>query len=75
MVKETQTIRRLLADELFEFVWLFYGVRAWRVNHDTDLSISEAVVKHFANFIRKHLWRNFLKKTLIHIFPWILRNF
>ena len=32
MVKHTQTIRRLLADELFECVGPFWGVGAYRVN-------------------------------------------
>ena len=29
MVKHTQTIRREIADELFECVWPFYGIGAW----------------------------------------------
>ena len=28
MVKHTQTIRRQIADELFECVWLFFGIGA-----------------------------------------------
>ena len=32
MVKRTQTIRRQIADELFECVWLFYEVSTERVN-------------------------------------------
>ena len=28
MVKRTQTIRRQIADELFECVWLFWGIGA-----------------------------------------------
>ena len=32
MVKHNQTIRREIADELFEYVWLFYGIGTWRAN-------------------------------------------
>ena len=32
MVKHTQTIRRQIADDLFECVWPFYGIGAKRVN-------------------------------------------
>ena len=32
MVKHTQTIRRQIADELFEFVWPFCGIGALRDN-------------------------------------------
>ena len=32
MVKHTQTIRRQFADELFERIWLFYGIGAQRVS-------------------------------------------
>ena len=32
VVKHTQTIRRQIADELFEYVWPFLGVGAKRVN-------------------------------------------
>ena len=32
MIKHTQTIRRQIADELFECVWSFCGIGAWRVN-------------------------------------------
>ena len=32
MVKHTQTIRRQIADKLFECVWPFCGIGAWRVN-------------------------------------------
>ena len=58
MVKHTQTIRRLLADELFENVWPFCGVGAERVNFDTlsslinyllivwDLIVGGSIVKH-----------------------------
>ena len=31
MVKHTQTIRRPIADELFECVWPFCEISAWRV--------------------------------------------
>ena len=31
MIKYTQTIRRKIADELFECVWPLSGVGAWRV--------------------------------------------
>ena len=31
MVKHTRTIRRQNADELFKYVWQFYGVGAYRV--------------------------------------------
>ena len=33
MVKHTQTIRRQFADELFECVWSFYGIGAYRVKY------------------------------------------
>ena len=36
----TQTIRRLTADELFECVWPFCGVGAWRVNTECSYFIS-----------------------------------
>ena len=32
MVKHTQTIRRQIADELFECIWPFYGIDVLRVN-------------------------------------------
>ena len=32
MVKHTQTIRRQIADECFEYIWQFYGLGAYRVN-------------------------------------------
>ena len=32
MVKHTQTISRQIADELFECVWPFCGIGAWRDN-------------------------------------------
>ena len=32
MVKHTQTIRGQFADELFECIWPFCGIGAWRVN-------------------------------------------
>ena len=32
MVKHTRTIRQQFADELFECVWLFCEIGAWRVN-------------------------------------------
>ena len=34
MVKHTQTIRRQIANELFECVWPFRGIGAWRVKSD-----------------------------------------
>ena len=33
MVKHAQTIRRQIVDELFECVWPFWGIGAWRVKH------------------------------------------
>ena len=35
MVKHTQTIRRQIADELFECVWLFCEIGAWKVKSVT----------------------------------------
>ena len=32
-VKHTQTIRRQITDELFEYVWPFCGVGTYRVNN------------------------------------------
>ena len=37
MVKHTQTICRQIADEMFEFVWPFYGVGASRVKTEIDV--------------------------------------
>ena len=37
MVKHTQTIRRLIADELFECVWPFFEICAKDVNMDLCL--------------------------------------
>ena len=34
MVKHTQTIRRQIANELFECVWSFCGIGAYRVKID-----------------------------------------
>ena len=34
MAKHTQTIRRQFADDLFECVWPFCGIGAWKVNKD-----------------------------------------
>ena len=36
MFKHTQTICQQIADKLFECVWLFCGVGAWRVNGDVS---------------------------------------
>ena len=33
MVKHTQTIRRQMADELFECVWPFFEIGAYKVKH------------------------------------------
>ena len=33
MVKHTQTIRRQIADELFECIWPFCGIGAWMDNN------------------------------------------
>ena len=35
MVKHTQTIRPQIADELFECVWPFCGIRAWRIKTES----------------------------------------
>ena len=34
MVKHTQTICRQFADELFDYVWPFCGIGAWRVKNE-----------------------------------------
>ena len=47
MVKHTQTIRRQIADKLFECGWPFYGVGTYRVNWDV-VSIS-----YFKKYSRK----------------------
>ena len=39
MVKHTQTIRRQIADELFEYVWLFCGIGAYGVNFIWSLNL------------------------------------
>ena len=39
MVKHSQVIRRLLADELFECVWSFYWIGAEKVN-DLEVVVS-----------------------------------
>ena len=31
MVKHTQTVRRQIADELFECIWPFYGIGAYEL--------------------------------------------
>ena len=36
MVKHTQTIRRQIDNELFECVWPFCGIGAWRVKVTSD---------------------------------------
>ena len=40
MVKHTQTIRRQIDNELFEYVWPFCGIGAW-VKFDIDYFSSE----------------------------------
>ena len=52
MVKHTQTIRRQIADELFECVWTFCGIGAWRVNNMITASIMKELIHGQINFIK-----------------------
>ena len=63
MVKHSQTIRRQIADELFECVWPFCGIGAERVNYtpthlySIDFSTSRFVVVGHRNIRLKHKLR------------------
>ena len=52
MVKHTQTIRRQIADELFECVWTFCGIGAWRVNYMITACIMKELIHGQINFIK-----------------------
>ena len=46
MAKHTQTIRREIASKLFECVWLFFGVGAWRV--ETNFAVTQKPADWYA---------------------------
>ena len=49
MVEHAQTIRRQIADELFECVWPFHGIGTWRVNGKSILVKIDAPEKFDKN--------------------------
>ena len=53
MIKLTQTIRRQFTDELFECVWPFCGIGAYRVNY---------IYKH-----QFHAWQSLFKTCKKHV--------
>ena len=71
MAKHTQTIRRQIAGELFECVWPFYEIDAWRVKHCSILTddeygtilIGDSVMAKLRRY--QNIWnRNFSLHTL-----------
>ena len=66
MAKHTQTIRRQFADELFECVWLFYGIGAQRVNCRT-LKRNGEIEKCYAINGIVHIAKNNKLMKLYHL--------
>ena len=51
MIKDTQTIRQKIADELFDCVWPFCEIDAKRVNQQ----VYNKIVVHYGRFLVKFL--------------------
>ena len=75
----TQTIRRKIADELFESVWSFYEIGAKRVNPPVKLfilifkiSITKVFSNNFTEIYRSTYREVFLKKVTSHSFKGIV---
>ena len=52
MAKHTQTIRRQIADELFECVWPFCEIGAKRVKISLPISENPKIIRDFENEAR-----------------------
>ena len=66
MVKQTQTIRRQFANELFEYVWPFCEVGASKVNlHLAYLKITKFLHLETSFGIIIFYWRKLLSKTWV----------
>ena len=61
MAKHTQTICRQFADELFECVWPFCGIGAWRVK------VTNILVVRFEDFFVNHEWWPTKSNTVLYL--------
>ena len=61
MVKHTQTIRRQIAEELFEYIGPFCGIGAERVKEETSVHVLyRAICKNFQKYFYSELfWATF----------------